>query len=292
MLTRGPCILVAGLLVCSCARPRAPGAVSLAPLTSVLVVGRDTLMLGRPFAPSSSGRSRYGSEGERLPGVMPGFDEVTVLRRKDTLITVMLHHSSARAPGSRMTPALSCLCGLAPQRRGWVLETCRVAVQCRPARMYHVRYLGLRHAAMVGGMVAIVGCSDLFDLSGPAITVSFDVQPVVATAFVLRSDIGGRRVELAADPARGGHATIEARGERYGNVPVRVTMLTAAGDSVATMWFSQEFQRGYHHWVAARVGPQRPVGLCVGTALAAPVSAGSADSVYVMYGGIPDGAVC
>ena len=155
-----------------------------------------------------------------------------------------------------------------------------------------MKYLSLRHAATFVGMVGAVGCSDLFGPSGPPITLSFDVQSVAGTALVLRNDIGGQRVELAADQAHGGHASIDVRGGRYGNVPVHVTLLMASGDSVTAISFSQDFQHGYHHWVAARVGRQRPLGICVGTVMAAPIAAGSTDTLYVMYGGIPDGAVC
>lgn len=115
---------------------------------------------------------------------------------------------------------------------------------------------------------------------------------MVGTAFLLRSDIGGRHVDLAADPAHGGHASVDVRGPRYGNVPVNVTLFTASGDSIVAVSFSQDFQHGFRHWVAALVGSQRPLGICTGTVLAAPVTAGGADTLYVMYGKIPDGAIC
>lgn len=119
------------------------------------------------------------------------------------------------------------------------------------------------------------------------------MQPAVGTAFVLRTDIGGkRRVELATDAARGRHASTDVRGDQYGNVPVRVMLLTASGDSVAAVSFFQDFHRGYQHWVAALVGPQRPLGICTGAVVASPLTVGNTDTLFVMYGNIPDDAVC
>lgn len=156
-----------------------------------------------------------------------------------------------------------------------------------------MKHLRLRHVTTVVGTAAIVACSGLFGPSGPPITVSFDVQPVVGSAFIVRNEIGGRRVVLAADPARGGHASTAIHGERYGSVPVQVTLLTTGGDSLtAVSFFSQDFHHGAHYWVAAGVARQRALSVCAGAVLAAPVRARSTDTLYVTYGGLPDNAVC
>lgn len=151
---------------------------------------------------------------------------------------------------------------------------------------------GLRRSLALAGLAAIGGCSDLFGLRGPEITVSVDVQPPVGTAFVLRSDIGGRRVELTAHTAHGLRKSTDVRGDRYGTVPVQVTLLTVSGDSVTAVSFSQEFHHGYQHWVAALIGPRRPLGICTGAVLAAPLTGGSSDTLFVMYGSIPHDAIC
>ena len=155
-----------------------------------------------------------------------------------------------------------------------------------------MKHLSFRHAATGVGTAAIVGCSGLFGPSGPPITVSFDVQPVVGGPFIVRNEIGGRRVVLAADPARDGHASTAIHGGRYGSVPVQVTLLTTGGDSLTAVSFSQDFQRGSHYWVAAAVAPQRALSICAGAVLATPVRPGSTDTLYVTYGGLPDNAVC
>lgn len=151
----------------------------------------------------------------------------------------------------------------------------------------------IRRPITLVGLVALVGCSDLFGLKGPEITVSLDVQPAVGTAFVLRTDIGGKqRVELTTDATRGRHASTDVRGDQYGNVPVRVMLLTASGDSIAAASFFQDFRHGYQHWVAALVGPQRPFGICTGAVVASPLTVGRTDTLFVMYGNIPQNAIC
>jgi len=51
-------------------------------------------------------------------------------------------------------------------------------------------------------------------------------------------------------------------------------------------------RRGDNHWVAALVGSQRPGRHCIGTLAVAPLRGGGADTLFVMYGSIPDGAIC
>jgi hypothetical protein len=155
-----------------------------------------------------------------------------------------------------------------------------------------VKQLSVRHATTVVGMATIFGCSGLFGPSGPPINVSFAVESVVGSAFAVRNEIGGRRVVLTADPVRGGHASTDVQGPRFGDVPVQVTLLTTGGDSVTAVSFSQNFQHGSHHWVAARVGRHRVLSVCASSVLAAPLSAASTHTLYVTYGGIPDNAVC
>ena len=82
------------------------------------------------------------------------------------------------------------------------------------------------------------------------------------------------------------------RGPRYGEVPVRVTLLAASGDTLTAVHFSQRFQRDHQHWLSALVGRHRPVGHCIGSLAASPLGAGAADTLFVMYGSIPEDAIC
>ena len=63
---------------------------AVAPLSTSLVVGTDTLVLGQPLRHPAVTRPSDGVEALRQ--TLPGFREIGVLRRNDTLITVVLHH--------------------------------------------------------------------------------------------------------------------------------------------------------------------------------------------------------
>jgi hypothetical protein len=113
-------------------------------------------------------------------------------------------------------------------------------------------------------------------------------------------DVGGRRatVQLHQAGSRPG-LTTEIHGPRYGDVPVRVTLLSGDGEPLATVTFTQLFERGNNHWVSAVVGSQRPLGFCMGTVEVAPLPAtafpeatDAPDTLFVMHGSIPKGAVC
>ena len=139
--------------------------------------------------------------------------------------------------------------------------------------------------------LALAGCSTLSAPSGPKISVSLALQHSPAAPTMIRADIGGQRVEVTSSEPSPGRST-DVRGRGYGATPVRVVLLTTDGDSLAAVAFSQLFQRDHNHWVAALVGQHRPVGHCIGTLVAAPLGAGGTDTLFVMYGSLPEGAVC
>jgi len=147
--------------------------------------------------------------------------------------------------------------------------------------------------------VALLGCSDLFGPSGPEISVSLELRQPLGALPLLRADIGGRAVQLTATAAEPGGASREVRGPRYGQVPVRVTLTTPSGEQLAMVEFSQWFYRNSKHWVAAVVGQRHPMGHCIGTLAVAPILVGTpsgsgsgTDTLFVMYGSIPDDAIC
>ena len=122
-------------------------------------------------------------------------------------------------------------------------------------------YRGLFSMLGVASILALAGCSDVLGLGGPKIVVSVARQSNVGDPLLMRADIGGRRVEV---------------------------------ESARTVEFTQGFQHGDRHWISAVVGPDRPDGFCIGAVVAAPLrtSPAGADSLFVMYGGIPEDAVC
>jgi hypothetical protein len=138
----------------------------------------------------------------------------------------------------------------------------------------------------------LAGCSDLFGPGGPRISVSLELQRPVGVPPVLQADIGGRRVRLV--PAGGGalRASADVRGRQFGRAPVHVALLTPLGDTLATVDFPQQFERDHAHWVAALVGQHRPIGHCIGSLAVAPLRVGDTDTLFVVYGSIPESAIC
>lgn len=159
-----------------------------------------------------------------------------------------------------------------------------------------MRYRSLLSLLGVASTLALAGCSDVLGVGGPKIVVSVAKQSGAGDPLLLQADIGGRRVEVESprtlDDYDDGYR--EVRGPRFGDVPVRATVLTESRDTLATVEFTQGFQRGERHWISAMVGPDRPDGFCLGTVVAAPLrtAPAGADSLFVMYGGMPEHAVC
>ncbi len=156
-----------------------------------------------------------------------------------------------------------------------------------------VRYSSsLLAAAGLALALALAGCSSVLGLGGPKISLSLALERALADEPVLRVEIGGQRVEVAATSASAPRQERAVRGPRYGEVPLRVALLAAPGDTMAAMEFNQNFQRGHNHWVSGIVGQRRPLGHCIGTLVAAPLRNMESDSLFVMYGRIREGADC
>jgi hypothetical protein len=148
----------------------------------------------------------------------------------------------------------------------------------------------------VASTLAAAGCSDVLGIGGPRIVVSVAKQSGVGDPLLLQADIGGRRVEVESPRTLDDYDDRyrEVRGPRFGDVRVHATVLTAGRDTLATVEFTQGFRRGDRHWISAVVGPDRPEGFCIGDLVAAPLrtAPAGADSLFVMYGGIPENAIC
>lgn len=154
-------------------------------------------------------------------------------------------------------------------------------------------------ALMLLGVVP-VGCSRSLGSDGPDISLHGLLHHTALEPPVMRVDIGGRRVtiEFYQVGSRPG-LTTEIHGPRYGDVPVHATLVSRGGDRLASVEFTQRFERGSNHWVTAIVGLQRPGGHCIGTLEVAPLpanafpeSGGVPDTLFVMHGSIPKGAIC
>ena len=159
-------------------------------------------------------------------------------------------------------------------------------------------FLSALAAALAGFMLS--GCSAFSSPETPVIRLYAAVDRQVAEAPVVRVSIGGRRVDVTPH-IKGGRPTfdIETRGPRFGNVGVRVALLSIDGDSLATVEFTQLFERGQIHWINTLVGLNRPVGDCIGYMAVKPLpvdafaeSGAVPDTLFVTYGGLPKGYFC
>jgi hypothetical protein len=139
--------------------------------------------------------------------------------------------------------------------------------------------------------VGVAGCSDVLGLGNPTVGLSLETQRAIAPTPVLWVHMGAT-IGVVPAPAEPGRTERALDAPRYGTVPVRVALVDAAGDTLATTAFSQRFRLGEHHWIAGLVGARRPFGHCIGTLAVAPPRRGGADTLFVMYGSIREGAIC
>lgn len=132
----------------------------------------------------------------------------------------------------------------------------------------------------------LAACSDATSPDRPPLSVSMGISSAPSAGRVLLTDIGGLRVRVPEEQSKA------LRAPRLGEVPVQAVLVSADGDTLASVAFVQEFARSSRHWIAGIVATQRAVGMCVGAQAAAAVRGSATDSLFVEYGSIPDGAVC
>jgi hypothetical protein len=141
--------------------------------------------------------------------------------------------------------------------------------------------------------LALSACTSLFGPGWPKLTASISIQHPTSNPPTLRADIGGRQVHLTPPAGTASHAATNVPGVRYGEVPVRVALLTTSGaDTLAAAAFTQRFARDHDHWIAAEVGLRRPIGMCIGQLEVVPLPGERSDTLFIMHGSLPEGAIC
>ncbi len=135
------------------------------------------------------------------------------------------------------------------------------------------------------------GCAGLFGSPEPDLSLSLEADVDRVSLFEVH--VGGRRFQVEPiEPI----ARQDGRAPRTGTLPVRVQLVGTTGDTLAVVEFTQRFREDYEHWVWGRVGMDRPIGHCIGELIVTPlppaVDSSVADTLYVMHGSLPAGAVC
>lgn len=148
------------------------------------------------------------------------------------------------------------------------------------------------HAGLLLALLASA-CSPLLGPDRPELSISLNSEAALPTSSVFQVVVGGRAHDLVLGPEGG---STRVRAPRTGELDVTVRLLDPTGTAWAEASFTQRFQVSHLHWISAHVGEHRPVGHCIGTLIALPLSlprSGSdVDSAFVMYGSIPRGAIC
>lgn len=154
----------------------------------------------------------------------------------------------------------------------------------------------MRKTAPVLLALLLAGCSTLLGPPSPDLSISLYSEAPLPASSVLRVVVDGRRYDLEASAEPGRRSSREVRAPRAGELPVRVELLGPGGTALAAASFSQRYERGSDHWVAAYVGERRPLSVCglprAAVPLSPPLSETRADTAFFMYGSLPEGAVC
>ena len=147
-------------------------------------------------------------------------------------------------------------------------------------------------AVLIAVLGAAAGCADILGASGPDVAVSLEPPPPAVAVRALRVAIDGYLTEVPAPAVGGARAERSLRVPGFGTKHVEVALVGTAGDTLAAVSFPQDFQRHFQYWVSGVVGQQRPLGNCIGSVTHVPLRSGAGDTLFVMAGGLPDGAIC
>ena len=151
----------------------------------------------------------------------------------------------------------------------------------------------MRKAMVLVGAFGVAGCSGILNPLRPEVALSYIRSDPLDTPTEVHIAIDGRNVRLPApDNEESGRTSATITARRYGSVPVHIALLTTDGDTLAALQITHRLERGHGHWVGAQVSDWRPQGHCIGAVATAPLRPPSADTLFVMYGGIPHDAIC
>lgn len=150
----------------------------------------------------------------------------------------------------------------------------------------------VRRTSRVALALLIAGCSSIFGSEGPEVSIGLRTDGASVPIARFEVDIGGRHFGLQP---REGESSRDVRAPDTGTLPVRARLLATGSDTLANLEFTQTFREGSDHWVVAWVGLERPLGHCIGRLIVTPLppnTEAAPDTLFLMHGSIPEGAVC
>jgi hypothetical protein len=139
----------------------------------------------------------------------------------------------------------------------------------------------------------LFACS-IFRPEAPDLSISVQPEVSVPSSTAFHVTVGGRNFELQLGPERIRYA-IKSHAPQTGELPVSVALRSPTNTTVAEAAFNQVYEEGSNHWVAGNIGTRRPIGHCIGTLLAVPITppiTAGGDTLFIMYGSIPKDAIC
>lgn len=145
---------------------------------------------------------------------------------------------------------------------------------------------------VAGAATAGVSCSDPVSPAPATVEISLSVDAAAPTLTLLVA-LNGRTSRVVVDSgARCGE--LQVRTPRIGKLPVRVDLLSATGDTIATAEFQEEFRADYANSIGALVASGQLIQVCrAAPAFTIPTALPGTPNVYISYGGVPkDVVVC
>ena len=142
-------------------------------------------------------------------------------------------------------------------------------------------------------ILAVSACS-ILDPDGPDLSISVQPDVNLPASMSFHVTVGGDAHDLRLGTERTRYG-IERHAPRDGELNVSVALRDAADRTLAQASFDQVFKEGSDHWVSGIIGTRRPIGHCIGTLVVVPIIppvAAGGDSLFIMYGSIPKGAIC
>lgn len=114
------------------------------------------------------------------------------------------------------------------------------------------------------------------------------LRVVVGAGPRARELLGQNFTPVRDGTARSGALEVPGSGE----LPVRVALVGATGDTLATARVVLTLHPNWSYDIMAQAGGRRREGMCVGRITAVPIRADGADTLFVIAGGLPKGAMC